>query len=311
MKAISRVAVIGAGIGRLTTALALRARDIDVVILEQASRLDPVGAGIQLSPNANQVLARLGVLDPIVDAAFEPRTLEVLTGRSGRNLLSAPVGAWARARYARPYLNVHRGDLHTVLLDAVREAMPTRLRLDCRVTSVEQGDDGVTLRLHQGGTVDADLVVGADGVHSAVRPHVVPTERPARFTGHVAYRMLIRRSALPTGQVPAPALTWWMARAGTSCPIGCAAVSSNNVVAIVEDSAWREDGSNIKADLAAVRVAFSDWAPVTRCSTRRATFTSPVVTHARRGEFPNVVVNVLLAVMAAIVARGRFGPYSF
>jgi salicylate hydroxylase len=261
MKARTRVAVIGAGIGGLTTALSLRAFDIDVVILEQASRLDPVGAGIQLSPNANQVLARLGVLDPIVDSAFEPRTLEVLTGRSGRKLLSAPVGAWARARYARPYLNVHRGDLHAVLLNAVREAMPNGLRLDSRVTSVEQGDDGVTLRLHRGGTVDADLVVGADGVHSAVRPHVVPTDQPARFTGHVAYRMLVPRSALPAGRVPPPAVTLWMAPHGHIVSYWVRRGELYNVVAIVEDSTWREDGWNIKADLAAVRVAFSDWSP--------------------------------------------------
>jgi flavin-dependent dehydrogenase len=116
--------VVGAGIGGLAAALALRSRDIDAVVLEQAGRLDPMGAGIQLSPNANQVLARLGVLDAVADAAFEPRTLAVLAGRRGRTVLSAPMHAWAHDRYERPYLNVHRGDLHAVLLDAVCEVLP-------------------------------------------------------------------------------------------------------------------------------------------------------------------------------------------
>ena len=211
---MTRVAVIGAGIGGLAAALALRSRDIDAVVLEQAGRLDPVGAGIQLSPNANQVLARLGVLDAVVNAAFEPRTMDVLAGRRGRTMLSAPVRAWAHDRYERPYLSVHRGDLHAALLDAVREVLPGGLQLDSRVTSVTQGDDGVRVRLHDSRIVDADVVIGADGVHSAVRSHVVPTDQPARFTGHVAYRMLVPRSALPAAQMPAPAVTLWMAPRG-------------------------------------------------------------------------------------------------
>jgi salicylate hydroxylase len=94
-----------------------------------------------------------------------------------------------------------------------------------------------------------------------VRADVVATDRPARFTGHVAYRMLIPRSALPAGQVPAPAVTLWMAPHGHIVSYWVRRGELYNVVAIVEDDAWREDGWNIKADLAAVRAAFSDWPP--------------------------------------------------
>ena len=150
---MTRVVIIGAGIGGLAAALALRKSGLDVVVLEQADRLQAVGTGIQLSPNANHVLARLGVLDAIIDVAFEPRSLDIVDGQLGRTLLSAPPGQRARTRYGQPYLNVHRGDLQTVLLDAVHATIPTAVELDCHVTSVVQGDDGVAVGLHDGRTV--------------------------------------------------------------------------------------------------------------------------------------------------------------
>ena len=156
---MTRVVIIGAGIGGLAAALALRKSGLDVVVLEQADRLQAVGTGIQLSPNANHVLARLGVLDAIIDVAFEPRSLDIVDGQRGRTLLSAPPGQRARTRYGQPYLNVHRGDLQTVLLDVVNATIPTAVELDCHVTSVVQGDDGVTVGLHDGRTVRADMVI--------------------------------------------------------------------------------------------------------------------------------------------------------
>src|SRR6185295_3114884 len=157
---MTRVVIIGAGIGGLAAALALRKSGLDVVVLEQADRLQAVGTGIQLSPNANHVLARLGVLDAIIDVAFEPRSLDIVDGQRRRTLLSAPPGQRARTRYGQPYLNVHRGDLQTVLLDAVHATIPTAVELDCHVTSAVQGDDGV---------------------HSVVRQHVVTETRPAAW----------------------------------------------------------------------------------------------------------------------------------
>jgi salicylate hydroxylase len=95
---MTRVAIVGAGIGGLAAALALGKYGIDVVVLEQADHLRPVGAGIQLAPNANHVLARLGVLDAIIDAAFEPRSLDIVDGQRGRTLLSTPLAGGRRVR---------------------------------------------------------------------------------------------------------------------------------------------------------------------------------------------------------------------
>jgi salicylate hydroxylase len=258
---MTRVAMVGAGIGGLAAALALRNCDVEVVVLEQADRLQPVGAGIQLTPNANQVLARLGVLDAIVDAAFEPRSLDIVDGRRGRTLLSTPLAARARVRYGQPYLNVHRGDLQTVLLDAVKATTSATLELDCRVNSVVQSDDAVDVRLSDGRTVSADIVIGADGVHSIVRQHVVTQHQPARFTGHVAYRMLIPRSALPADSPPAPSVTLWLGPHGHIVSYWVRSGQLYNIVAIIEDSQWKDEGWNIAAELSAVRAAFDDWDP--------------------------------------------------
>jgi salicylate hydroxylase len=258
---VTRVAIVGAGIGGLAAALALHKCDVDVVVLEQADRLQAVGAGIQLTPNANQVLARLGVLDAIVDAAFEPRSLEMVDGQRGRTLLSTPLAERARTRYGQPYLNVHRGDLQTVLLNAVKATTPAAIELDCRVSSVVQGDDAVTVRLRGGRAVRADIVIGADGVHSIVRQHVVTQHQPARFTGHVAYRMLIPRSALGTDSLPAPSITLWMGPHGHIVSYWVRGGQLYNVVAIIEDSRWRDEGWNTPAELSAVRAVFDDWDP--------------------------------------------------
>jgi salicylate hydroxylase len=258
---MTRVAIIGAGIGGLAAALALRKSGLDVVVLEQADRLQAVGAGIQLSPNANHVLARLGVLDAITDVAFEPRSLDIVDGKRGRTLLSAPLGQWARTRYGQPYLNVHRGDLQTVLLDAVNATIPTAVELDCHVTSVVHGDDGVAVRLRDGRTVSADIAIGADGVHSVVRQYVVTETRPARFTGHVAYRMLIPRSAIPADVTPAPSVTLRVGPHGHIVSYWVRGGALYNVVAIIEDDQWRGEGWRTPADLGAVRAAFQDWDP--------------------------------------------------
>jgi salicylate hydroxylase len=258
---MTRVAIVGAGIGGLAAALALRKCDVDVVVLEQADRLQPFGAGIQLTPNANQVLDRLGVLDAIVDAAFEPRSLDIVDGQRGRTLLSTPLAKRARVRYGQPYLNVHRGDLQTVLLDAVKATTPAAVELGCRVISVVQGHDAVAVRLCDGRVVSADIVIGADGVHSIVRQHVVTQHEPARFTRHVAYRMLIPRSALGTNSPPAPSITLWMGPHGHIVSYWVRGGQLYNVVAIIEDSRWRDEGWNTPAELSAVRAAFHDWDP--------------------------------------------------
>jgi salicylate hydroxylase len=257
---MTAVAVVGAGIGGLTTALSLHHKGIEVTVFEQAPRLDPVGAGIQLSANATRVLAKLDVLSDVIAAAFEPETLDIIDGRSGRILLSAQLDGWARNRYGAPYLNVHRGDLQAVLLEAIKSRIPDALRLGKRVARVDQRNDAVTLEFEDGDCVRAGVAIGADGVHSVLREHVTAVE-PARFTGHVAYRMLVPRSEMSDGHVPPPSVCARLGPRGHVVSYWVRGGSVYNIVAAAENDRWRDEGWRIPADISEVRAAFRGWDP--------------------------------------------------
>ena len=113
---------------------------IEAVVLEQATRLEAVGAGIQISPNACHVLDKLDLLDALRSQAFEPRSIDITDGRRDRLLISVPLTPIAVHRYGQPYLNVHRGDLHQVLVKALSDRSPDCVRLDSRVESIRQDD---------------------------------------------------------------------------------------------------------------------------------------------------------------------------
>jgi salicylate hydroxylase len=255
---VTEVAIVGAGIGGLTAALALHSRGIDVAVYEQSRQLEALGAGIQLSCNANHVLRELGVLDAAVAVAFEPETLNVVDGHSGRTLLSARLSTWARERYGAPYLNVHRGDLQQVLLDAVRQRIPGGLELGKRVIGVSQDERSVSVTFAEGQKVSADIAVGADGVHSVLR-QTVTSVQPARFAGHVAYRMMIPRSEIPKGSIPPPAVTMRLGRRGHVVGYWVKGGDVYNVVAVAEDERWREENWRTPAEIDEVSVAFRDW----------------------------------------------------
>jgi 2-polyprenyl-6-methoxyphenol hydroxylase-like FAD-dependent oxidoreductase len=252
---MTKVAIIGAGIGGLTAALALHSREIDVSIYERSRQMEASGAGIQLSCNPNHVLTDLSVLDAALGVAFEPEALNVVDGHTGSILLSVRLGGWARQRYGAPYLNIHRGDLQQVLLDAVQQRIPGALELGKRVIGVSQA---VSVMFAEGQEIDADIVVGADGVHSVLRETVTSVE-PARFTGHVAYRMLIPRSEMPTRSIPPPVVTMRLGRHGHVVGYWVTGGDVYNVVAVAEDDRWHEENWRTPAELDEVRSAFRAW----------------------------------------------------
>jgi salicylate hydroxylase/6-hydroxynicotinate 3-monooxygenase len=178
------VAIIGAGMGGLAAAAALRKQRITVTVFEQARHFARVGAGIQIGCNAMHVLRGLGLEAMLRAQTFYPRSWNNRHWQSGEVLFDMVFGAAAEDRYGAPYLLAHRGDLHAALASAVPDEC---IRRNHRLVGLEQTEAGVELTFENGETAEADALVGADGVNSIVRTTLFGDSDPA-FTGRIAYR---------------------------------------------------------------------------------------------------------------------------
>jgi 6-hydroxynicotinate 3-monooxygenase len=186
------VAIIGAGIGGLTTASALLRLGIEVQIYEQASSFARIGAGIQQTPNAVKVLRALGLEEELRRVAFRPLTALNREWDTGALTNEYPLGDEIERRFGAPHLLLHRGDLHNVLAAAVPAAV---IRFNHKLAGIEQSRTTVTMSFANGASAHADALVGADGIHSLVREMMLGPDKP-RFTGRVAYRTTYPASRL-------------------------------------------------------------------------------------------------------------------
>ncbi len=191
-----RIAIIGAGIGGLAAAIALVRRGFDVQVFEQARELAEIGAGVQISPNGVRVLSALGLMTDIEAIASEPAGKFVRLWSTGQEWKLFDLGSLSRERYGFPYLTMHRGDLHQVLVKGLRALRPDAIRLGTRITDIRQEGDAVRLFAADQEVSIADFVVGADGVHSQVRQRLFGDDQP-RFSGIIAWRGVIEAHKLP------------------------------------------------------------------------------------------------------------------
>ncbi|MBB3134039.1 salicylate hydroxylase [Rhizobium pisi] len=245
---VEHAAIIGAGISGLTAALSLSRRGISSDIFEQAGELTEVGAGLQVSPNASRILAELGILEGLSKVWLEPDAIGLISGSSLRQLAAVPAGNFARERWGAPYGVLHRTTLQKALLAAVEADPLCRLHLGVRMeTSLPSFERA------------ADLVIGADGVWSKLRPSISGSPSP-RFSGNVAYRFTIAEDEAPG----------FLDRASVSAFLGGAAhlvsyplkeTRSFNMVAITAGNlapqAWQSEPT--EAQRAQLRARLSGW----------------------------------------------------
>ncbi|OBZ94043.1 salicylate hydroxylase [Pararhizobium polonicum] len=184
------VAIVGAGIAGLTAALCFARKGIPSEIFERTSALSEAGAGLQLSPNATRILARLGLLPQLEKVWSEPEVIDLVDGTSLRTLASVPSGPFARDHWASPYGVLRRTDLQTTLLDAVEANPLCRLHLGMQIDDPAAGSIAQII-----GTVPR-LVVGADGVWSGIRDRMEGAGK-AMFSGNVAWRLTLGEAAAP------------------------------------------------------------------------------------------------------------------
>ena len=206
------VLIAGGGIGGLAVAVGLAQKGIRSILLEKASALGEIGAGIQLGPNAFHAFDYLGVGEAARNMAVYVDQLRLMDAMTAQEICHVDLGEAFRGRFGNPYAVVHRGDLHGVFLKACRDSELIDLRVSSEVVGYDQDGSSVTARLASGDRVTGSLLIGADGLWSSVRKQVVGDGKP-RVSGHTTYR-----SVIPTDQMPEDlrwnAATLW---AGTKC----------------------------------------------------------------------------------------------
>ena len=240
------IAIVGAGIGGLTAALALQRFGFTVQVFEQAEQLAEVGAGLTISPNATHALDALGLADDMARLADIPTAGAVADYKTGETMLETYRGDRPFKTYGAHYYQIHRADLHALLAEKVRNNDPSSIHTAHMFVGCEQTSEEVAIRFANGAGKRCDVLVGCDGGASRVRSEVFAPE-PVVFTGQVAFRALTRASAIPEEVMMPPSkayigpdrlFTRYYIRKRTEV----------NVVALGRQPGWEEEGWTIPAE---------------------------------------------------------------
>src|SRR5215469_3915993 len=167
-----KISIAGAGLGGLAAACCLLKAGYDVELFEQATELGEIGAGIQLSANAMHVLNDLSLGEAIARLSVRPGAYVSRLHDTGEVLSQFPLAEDHEAMHGAPYHQLHRGDLHNLLVAKVRSLKPDAIRLSSQVIGFEESEDHVDLKLSDGSCERADILIGADGVKSAIRAQI-------------------------------------------------------------------------------------------------------------------------------------------
>jgi salicylate hydroxylase len=253
------VAVIGGGIGGTAAALSLLQSGIDVHVYEQARELREVGAGIQVSPNASRVLHQFGLAETLARLGVKPLAFHQRRWQDGRTLLRTPLAQAMEAAFGSPHYQMHRADVLRTLV----AALPSdRMHICHRLTGLMDHGDRVEATFENGARINADVLVGADGIHSTVRHILFGPEKP-RFTGCMCYRGLVPEERLAHLEIPVEAQIWM----GPDKHFVHYYVRNRellNFVAIIDQDTWTKESWTDRGDPADAIAAFEGWHPQLR-----------------------------------------------
>lgn len=243
------ILIAGGGIGGMTAAAALARAGFPVRLLEAAPAFGEIGAGVTLSPNAMRGLDFIGALEAVAAAGVEPQRQRIQHWQDGRTLFAMERGD-SRAKYGAPYVYIHRADLHQILLTIARDA-GVKLQAGAPVVASE----GTTAILADGSRIDADVLIGADGLKSAIRQRF--ETQPAHFTGHVAWRAVVpmTRELAPLGDWPGVHVG--PGRMITRYPVRHSRLL--NLVFFARSDAWPDEGWTIPAQPGELAATYAGW----------------------------------------------------
>jgi 2-polyprenyl-6-methoxyphenol hydroxylase-like FAD-dependent oxidoreductase len=264
---MTEIAIAGGGIAGLAAALGLAGAGARVLVLERAPSFGELGAGLQLGPNAFRALRQLGVDVAQLSMLREIDELRLMHGVRGQMLGALPLRDKFRARFGHPYAVAHRKQLHGLLLEACGRLSNVRLRSAAGVQAFHQDGAGVTVTLDAGEQLRCDALLGADGLRSVVRYHLLGDGEP-RLSGHLCYRALVDYEQFAP-EARENVVTLWAAPHAHVVHYPLAGSKQLNLVATRNIGACSHE-AGVAVSSEEVRAAFADFAPLPRDILRRA-----------------------------------------
>lgn len=272
------IAICGGGIGGLSAAIALSKGGHSVTVFEKTGAFNRVGADINLTPNAVFAVDRLGVGDVLRQTAARPTFRISRDGVTGKETSRLPMSAAAEEKYGAPQLTIHRADL----LEALRNQLPEgALHLGRAVSNVEVKDNAAAVIFEDASAADFDLVIGADGIHSAVRTALWGQDHP-KYTGMVSYRGVFPREEAPDTPDMDAFTKWWGEISEKQIVVfPLTGGKEIFVFSTLPQSDWAEEGWTLPGDVEDLRSAYANFHPEARAILNSLTEVTRSALHVR------------------------------
>lgn len=249
-----KVGIIGGGIGGVALAASLKSRGLESHIFERAPAFGEVGAGIQMTPNAVKIIRALGIFDALQKASFLPQNIVGRNWKTAREMWRTPLAADCPRIYGAPFFHVHRADLHRILLGRI-DLNAATLGVEC--TGTRQDGKAAVATFADGKEFEADVIVGADGIHSPVRKSLFGDE-PPRYTGNMCWRAVVPFDKPPFDYVT-PDSSFWLGPNGHVVTYYVSGGAAVNIVAVLESRDWVQESWNVRSSREELLAGYKGW----------------------------------------------------